>query len=153
MSDSSNGKPPGSHNKEIWIALIGAAATVAVALITGFFGLLSPDRGASAPTTPPPAALAPPSVAIEGPLAAPLGEQTYYTIVSQNAVRAVWSAGGFSDNRSYEIEPLAPSHQIWIEPTDSARVGETFTLAVTVYSADGQSATAQRQFQVTAAPP
>lgn len=150
MSDSSHGKPSGAHSKEIWIALIGAAATVAVALITGFFGLLSSDRGAPAPA---PAALAAPSVAIEGPLAAPLGEQTFFTIVSQNAVRAEWSAGGFGDGRSIEIQPLPPSHQIWIEPTDSTRIGDTFTLAVTVYGADGQSATAQRQFQVTAAQP
>lgn len=150
MSDSSTEKPSGTHSKEIWIALIGAAATVAVALITGFFGLLSSDRGAPAPA---PAAPAAPSVVIEGPLAAPLGEQTYFTIVSQNAVRAEWSAGGFGDGRSIEIQPLPPSHQIWIEPTDSSRIGDTFTLAVTVYGADGQSATAQRQFQVTAAQP
>jgi hypothetical protein len=153
MPDSSNGKPSGAHSKEIWIALIGAAATIVVALITGYFGLLSTDRGAPAPTTPPPAALSAPSVTIEGPLAAPLGQRTYFTIISQNALRAEWSAGGFGDGRSIEIQPLPPSHQIWIEPTDSSRIGDTFTLAVTVYGADGQSATAQRQFQVTAAPP
>jgi hypothetical protein len=153
MSDSANKKSSGSHSKEIWIALIGAAATVTVALITGYFGLLSSDRGSSNPATPAPAVVAVPVVAIEGPLMAPLGKQTYFTIVSQNAVRASWSAGGFSNNRSFDIEPLAPSHQIWIEPTDSSRIGETFTLVVTVYSADGQPATAQRQFQVTAAQP
>lgn len=151
MPDSSHGKPSGGPSKEIWIALIGAAATVAVALITGFFGLLSSDRGA--PATPAPAALPAPSVTIEGPLAAPLGQRTYFTIVSQNAVRAEWSAGGFGDGRSIEVQPLPPSHQIWIEPTDSARIGDTFTLAVTVYSADGQATTAQRQFQITAAQP
>ncbi len=151
MSDSSNAKPPGAHNKEIWIALIGAVATIAVAMITGFFGLLSSDRGASAPASPSPAAA--PNVTIEGPLVAPLGQRTYFTIVSQNAVRAEWSAGGFGDGRSIEVQPLPPSHQIWIEPTDSARIGDTFTLAVTVYSAAGQATTAQRQFQITAAQP
>lgn len=153
MTNDVEDRPPTRHNKEIWIALIGAAATVAVALITGFFGLLSSDRGAPAPATPAPAALPAPSVTIEGPLAAPLGQRTYFTIVSQNAVRAEWSAGGFGDGRSVEVQPLPPSHQIWIEPTDSARIGDTFTLAVTVYSADGQATTAQRQFQITAAQP
>lgn len=143
-------KSSAPHNKEIWIAVIGVIGTIAVALITGFFGLLSSNRGAPVPTPP---ALTAPSVAIEGPLVAPLGQRTYFTIVSQNAVRAEWSAGGFGDGRSIEIRPLPPSHQIWIEPTDSARIGETFTLAVAVYNAAGQSATAQRQFQVTAAQP
>ena len=150
MSDPANAKPSGSHSKEIWIALIGAAATVAVALITGYFGLLSSDRRSP---TPAPAAAAAPSVTIDGPLTAPLGQRTFFTIVSQNAVRAEWSAGGFGDGRSIEVQPLPPSHQIWIEPTDSSRVGDSFTLVVTVFGADGQRATAQRQFQVVPALP
>ncbi len=155
MSDPADEKPSPVISKEIWIALIGAAATIAAALIAGYFGLLSSDRRSSTPATPAPTptTTAAPTVAIEGPLTAPLGQRTYFTIISQNAVWAEWSAGGFSDNRSFEIEALGPSHQIWIEPTDSSRVGETFVLVVTVASAAGQSATAQRQFQIVAAPP
>ncbi len=148
MTEPTNGKPSGSHNKEIWIALIGAAATIAVALITGYFGLLSSDRRSPTPSIAPS-----PAVAIDGPLTAPPSQRTYFTIVSQNAVRAEWSAGGFGDGSSVEVQPLPPSHQIWIEPTDSARIGDTFTLVVTVYAADGQTATAQRQFQVVDASP
>ncbi|MEZ4768844.1 MAG: hypothetical protein R2844_10525 [Caldilineales bacterium] len=87
---------------------------------------------------------------IEGPLTAPLGQQTYYTFVSKNAVRAVWSIGGFGDNQQVEVDPLAPSHQIYVAPSDASRIGDSFTIAVTVYGADGLSATATRSFQVVA---
>lgn len=154
MTDGVEDRPPTRHNKEIWIALIGAAATIVVALITGAFGLLSSDRpaGESTPAGAP-AAAAQPVVTIEGPLSVPLGERAYFTIVSQNARRAEWSVGGFGDGQIFTVDPLPPSHQIWVNPTDSTRAGEVFTLAVTVFGADGQTASASKQFQVTANSP
>jgi hypothetical protein len=68
--------------------------------------------------------------------------------LSSNAVRAVWSAGGFQDNKMFAVEPLAPSHQIYIEPTDATRIGETFTISVTVYGSNGKSASAAKRFLV-----
>ncbi len=154
MSNGSDDNAPARHNKEIWIALIGAAATIVVALITGAFGLLSSDRpsGESTPAGAPTAA-AQPAVSIEGPLSVPLGERAYFTIISQNAGRAEWSVGGFADGQIFQVDPLPPSHQVWINPTDSTRAGDVFTLAVTVFGADGQTASASKQFQVTAGSP
>jgi hypothetical protein len=92
--------------------------------------------------------MADPTVTIQGPAQAPLGRTTYFTILSKNAVRAVWSAGGFGRNRPFYVEPLAPSHQIYLKPTDAARIGDTFIISVTVYGPDGRSATATKQFLV-----
>ena len=51
-------------------------------IIAGIFGLLQ-LRAANAPAEAPPApALA---VEIEGPAEAPLGEETYFTLISENA--------------------------------------------------------------------
>jgi hypothetical protein len=94
------------------------------------------------------ASIAAPKVAIEGPPAAHLGRTTYFTILSQNAVRATWSIGGFQDNKVFSVEPLGPSHQIYVEPTDPTRVGAPFTLSVTVYAADGKSASTTKRFLV-----
>ena len=88
-----------------------------------------------------------PTVVIEGPPTAPLGKTTCYTVISQNATRGVWSVGGFL-NEPVVVEPLGPSHQIFIEPTDATRVGDNFTIVFTVYSASGQSATARKRFLV-----
>jgi hypothetical protein len=141
--------PPNSDGRSglttpVIIALIGAAATILAALLSGFFGLARRDA---------PPAVAPalaPTVTLEGPAAAPLGELTFFTIISSNAERAVWSIGGFNNNEPIEIAPLSPSHQIQIEPTDAGRVGDTFTLVVTVYDSAGASATASRPFVITA---
>lgn len=147
MTKAPREQPAGQSNKEIWIALIGAVATIAVAVVTGMFGLLGSNQSA-------PAAVQPaPSVQLEGPLTAPLGEKTYFTLVSQQATRAEWSIGGFGDGDIVQIQPLPPSHQIWIEPTDRTRVGDTFTLVVTVFGSDGQSATASKSFQVVTGSP
>ena len=89
-----------------------------------------------------------PTIKIEGPDRAPLGEKTYYTFISKNAVRGEWSIGGFSDDGTTQMDPMAPSYQIYVEPSNAARVGDRFTLAVTVYQADGSSATATKEFMV-----
>lgn len=88
-----------------------------------------------------------PTVEIEGPPTAPLEQCTYYTIISQNAVRGRWSIGGFR-NEPVVVEPLGPSHQIFVQPKDASRVGDSFTIVVTVYNDKGQSVTARKQFQV-----
>lgn len=63
-------------------------------------------------------------------------------------MRAVWSAGGFQENKVFSVEPLAPSHQIYVKPTDATRIGDMFTLSVTVYSGNGKSASATKRFMV-----
>jgi hypothetical protein len=132
------------------VALIGAAATVLAAALTGFFGLL--DRGqpavAPAPSAVPAAQL---TVRIDGPETAPLGEPAFFTIVSANAERAIWSVGGFNNNEPIAIDPLPPSYQIQIEPTDPGRIGDNFTLVVTVSDNTGHSATATHAFEITPA--
>jgi hypothetical protein len=89
-----------------------------------------------------------PSVEIDGPVEAPLGQETYFTIVSENAERAEWSIGGFAGNDVFSVDPLPDSHQIYIEPTDAARVGDRFTLVVTVFGAAGETSTARHEFEV-----
>ncbi len=86
-------------------------------------------------------------------MTARLGTLTYFTIVSANADRAEWSIGGFNNNAISTVYPLAPSHQIQIEPTDATRVGDTFTLVVTVYDRSGATTTATHAFQIAAADP
>ena len=88
------------------------------------------------------------TIEIVGPDTVPLGRKTYYTLLSQNASRAEWSVGGFSSNEIFVVDPLPPSHQIYIEPTDAGRVGEVFVLAVTVYNERGESTTATKQFTI-----
>jgi hypothetical protein len=172
MSKNTPPKPKSEGNPQARIAIISASATVVTAVITGIFGLIQsnavkPKPPTATPTipftatatqrpspTPLPATATPlvrlPVVEIEGPPTAPLGESSYYTILSQHAQRAEWSIGGFADNQIFMVEPLAASHQIRIEPTDATRVGDTFTIVVTVYGEQGASATARHRFQVVA---
>jgi len=93
---------------------------------------------------------APPLVVeIDGPAEAPLGEQTYFTLISENAVRAEWAIAGFGRD---EINPFRQADQIYVEPTDEEQVGESFTLLVTVYDADDNQASARHRFEVAPAP-
>lgn len=87
------------------------------------------------------------SVKIEGSTSAPLSKITYYTVTSQNAIRGVWSVGGFQ-NEPIDVNPLDPSHQIFIEPTNKERIGESFTIVFTAYDVSGKSATAIKFFTV-----
>jgi len=123
----------------MWIAIIGLIGTIIAGLLSSpllpiLFGGRAADHA--------------PSVRIEGPNRAVLGEKTYYTFISKNAVRAIWSIGGFSSEGNTAIEPLDPSHQIFVEPSNPERLGSKFTLAVTVYQEDGESATATKDFMV-----
>lgn len=127
----------------MWIAIIGLIGTIIAGLLSSpLLPILLGNRPAGDA----------PSIQIEGPDRAVVGEKTYYTFISKNAVRAVWSIGGFSTDGDAVIEPLEPSHQIFVEPTDPERVGSRFTLAVTVYQADGDSATATKEFEVVDKP-
>lgn len=117
------------------IALLGLVVTLLVAVLP--FAL---ERGDSATIRP--------SVSIEGPDAVRIGERAYFTIVSEGATRAEWSIGGFANGEIFEVNPLPPSHSIYIEPTNTGRAGESFTLAVTVYDADGISASETKKFVV-----
>ncbi|MEZ4515359.1 MAG: hypothetical protein R3C44_00470 [Chloroflexota bacterium] len=135
----------GFTNTQVIIALIGAAATILAAVLAGVFGLIG--RSSPPASTPQPPA-AGPSISIDGPVVAPLNQLTYFTLVSADAERAAWSIGGFNNNETVEIDPLSPSYQIQIEPNDESRVGDTFTLVVTVYDRTGASATATHTFQI-----
>jgi hypothetical protein len=102
------------------------------------------------PTAAPTATAAPLALEIEGPTEAPLNELTFFTIISENAVRARWSIGGFANNQIFDIDPLPASHDIEVEPTNAERVGDSFTLVVTVFDENGRSITAQHRFEVVA---
>ena len=136
----------GHWNAQIIAALIAAGATLLTALIAGIFGLLQ-LRAANAPTAAPPAP--PLTVELDGPRLAPLGQQTYFTIISENAVRAEWAVAGFGRD---EINPFRQTDQIFVQPTDAEQVGESFTLLVTVYDAGGNPASTRHRFTVAPAP-
>lgn len=104
-----------------------------------------------APTAAPTATLAPLAplaLEIEGPTEAPLNELTFFTIISENAVRARWSIGGFANNQVFDVDPLPASYEIEVEPTNAERIGDAFTLVVTVFDENGRSITAQHRFEV-----
>jgi hypothetical protein len=90
-----------------------------------------------------------PKVEIEGPPSAPLGKTTYFRIITENVVRVKWSIGGFQ-NEPVVVEPVGPVHEIYVEPTDKARVKHQFQIVVDAYSSDGSSARATRTFMVVA---
>ena len=117
------------------IALLGLIVTLLVAVLP-----IALDRDSSAKVGP--------EVTIEGPDTARLGERTYFTIVSKRANRAEWSVGGFADGELFKVDPLPPSHSIYIEPTDRSRAGQSFVLAVTVFSPAGEAASASKKFVV-----
>ena len=135
----------GNWNPQIIAALIAAGATLLTALIAGVFGLLQ-LRAANGPAVAPAPATTL-TVEIDGPAEAPLNQITAFTIISENAVRAEWAIAGFGND---DINPFHLSEQVEVEPTNAERVGESFTLVVTVYDADGRQAAAQHRFEVVA---
>jgi hypothetical protein len=124
----------------VLIALIGLIGTLITALLSSpvIIKLLTPKE------------LPHPTVKIIGPDTVPFGTVTYYTLVSQNAVRAEWGIGGFANNERFVINLPSPSHQIYVEPTSAERVGDVFVIAVTVYNKNGDTATATKQFTIVA---
>lgn len=143
----------GELNVQVVVALIGAMATLAAALIAGVFGLIQMRSNAvAAPTAsarPTAAATAMEfTVEIEGSSTAPLGERTYFTIISPNALRVEWTIPDFGRD---DINPFRQADQIFVEPADAGRVGDTFTLLVTAYDVDGNTATARHDFEIVPA--
>lgn len=136
------------RNWQLLIAIIGAVATVLAAIIAGVLAM-NPFGGDD--PTPPPATTVAPSPALEilidGPSAVPLGKQTFFTILSEDAVRVEWRIAGFGGDT---IEPFEQTDQIYVEPSDPSRVDEWFTIVATGYDADGNSAGARHRFQVVA---
>jgi len=142
---STEAKEPKEKLSPIVIAaLIGLAGTIIAALLGS--PLLSRDRSDNPGDRP---AVSMPIITIEGPITAPLGQRTYYTLMGQNAVRSEWTISGFT-NEPVVVDPFQTGHRIYVEPTDASEVGSSFTIAVTVYSATGESAQATRQFLVVA---
>ncbi len=134
----------GEVNTQIVVAVIGAAATLLTALIAGGFGLIQFQASRAQPL--PTATDAPQLVVeIDGPTEVPLNEESYFTILSETAVRAEWTIPGFGSD---DINPFRLADRIFVEPTDAERLGESFTLVVTVYDADGNRAAARHRFQV-----
>jgi hypothetical protein len=133
----------GHWNPQIIAALIAATATLMTAIIAGVFGLIQLRAANSQADVPPASAL---TVEIDGPAEAPLGQQTFFTIISENADRAEWTIAGFGRD---EINPFRQADQIYVEPIDEGQVGRTFTLLVTVYNEAGNQASARHRFEVT----
>jgi len=136
--------PDGEVNTQIVVAAIGATATLLTALIAGIFGLMQfqASRVQSPPVATPSAQL---SIEIDGPTQAPLNEETWFTILSDAAVRAEWTIPDFGRD---DINPFRQVDQIFVHPVDAGRAGDSFTLVVTVYDAAGNRATARHQFQI-----
>jgi hypothetical protein len=137
--------PDGEVNTQIVVAFIGAAATLLTALIAGIFGLVQLQASRAQPADPTATPAPQLSVEIEGPSEAPLNQETYFTILSDDADRAEWIIPDFGSD---DINPFRQVDQIYVEPVDPNRVGEFFTLAVTVYDVDGNRATARHRFQI-----
>lgn len=143
----------GELNVQVVVAIIGATATLSAALLAGIFGLIQMRANAAAS---PPATTAPTAaptetefyVEIDGPPTAPLEERTYFTIISPNAVRVEWTIPDFGRD---DINPFRQADQIFVEPADAGRLGDTFTLLVTAYDAAGNTATARHEFEIVAA--
>lgn len=138
-------KADGEMNTQIIIAIIGASATLLTAIIAGIFGLiqLQASRAQTVPPTLTPTILL--DVEIEGPAEAPLNQETYFTILSDLAVRAEWSIPNFGSD---DINPFRLAHEIYVEPLNTVRVGDTFTLVVTVYDSNGNSRSASHRFEI-----
>jgi hypothetical protein len=130
----------------VWVKLLVVllGATIVLLLV-----LFRQPPGTSAKSAPDRESLPEPSIEIEGPPRAVLGRTTYYTVYSQNAVRGVWSIGGFQ-NDPVEVNPLGPSHQIFVEPTDATRIGDNFAIVFTAYDTHGRTVTAKKRFMVAA---
>ena len=143
----------GELNVQVVVAIIGATATLAAALLAGIFGLIQMRANAAAA---PPVTVAPtvaPTeselyVEIEGSNSAPLNEQTYFTIISPAAVRVEWTIPDFGRD---DINPFRQADQVFVEPADAERVGDSFTLLVTAYDAAGNTATARHDFEIVPA--
>lgn len=142
----------GALNVQVVVALIGAAATLAAALLAGIFGLVQmragdPSAATALPSMPQPTAIVEEMIIqIHGASVAPLGERTYFTITSADAVRVEWTVPGFGRD---DINPFREADQIYVEPGDAGRVGESFTLVVTGYDVNGNNAQAAHSFEVT----
>lgn len=85
---------------------------------------------------------------IEGPSSVPLGRVTYFSLISENAVRGVWTISGFQ-NEPVELNPLDPNHDIFIEPTDSERIGDSFIINFTAYNSADRASTVSKKFTLT----
>ncbi len=133
----------GELNTPLVVGLLGALATLAAALIAGGFGLLQFRAAGRPPPTTVPLTL---TVEIDGPTEAPLNEETWFTILSDAAVRAEWTIPDFGRD---DINPFRQVDQIFVQPIDAERVGDSFILVVTVYDADGNRATVRHEFQIT----
>ncbi len=133
----------GEVNPQIVVAFIGATATLLTALIAGMFGLiqLQAARGQEPQPTATPGAVL--DVEIEGPTEAPLNDETYFTIISESAVRAEWTITDFGSD---DINPFRQAEQIYVRPVDSSRIGDTFTVVVTVFDSNGSSRSARHTF-------
>ncbi len=143
----------GELNVQVVVAIIGATATLSAALIAGIFGLIQMRANAAQPPAAPvlptaATAEAEFSVQIEGPHSAALDQRTYFTIISPDAGRVEWTIPDFGRD---DINPFRQADQIFVEPADARRVGDTFTLLVTAYDAEGNTATARHDFEIVPA--
>lgn len=150
-----NQRPESRLTPAVLTALLALLGTVLAACVSSpaLVALINTARGpaslqaAPALASPPAAANQAPTVTIDGPTTAELNTTTFFTVLSSNAVRGVWSINGFTDE-PVTVEPLGASHELFVEPTNATRDGDSFTLVFTVYDAAGNSASAQHRFEV-----
>ena len=136
----------GEVNPQIVVATIGATATLLTAIIAGVFGLIQLQASRSQPPPSPTQSPVPQlDVEIEGPTEAPLNQETYFTILSDQAIRAEWT---ISDFGSDDINPFRQVDQIFVQPADAERVGDNFTVVVTVFDSNGNSRSARHRFEI-----
>jgi hypothetical protein len=135
----------GEVNPQIVVAAIGATATLLTAIIAGVFGLIQLQASRAQPPPPTQTPIPQLAVEIEGPAEAPLNQETYFTILSDAAVRAEWTIPDFGSD---DINPFRQVDQIFVQPADAGRVGDSFTLVVTVFDGNGNRRSARHRFEI-----
>ncbi len=129
------------------VAIIGLIGTVITVLASRPAPVAKTDESQTRIT---PAVVTAPSgltLSIEGPDKVPLGKKTYFHIATTAVgARLTWTIDGYGFDKDNVVDNVAPRHEIWVEPTDATRLGETFTIQATVSDNAGQSETATRKF-------
>ncbi|MDH4078036.1 MAG: protein kinase [Acidimicrobiia bacterium] len=88
------------------------------------------------------------TVSIECPEQIQLNTKIYCTITTVGAASGTWDLPGFKDAPE-PFDSSTGTFDIFINPTNSSAVGQTFTITATVTDAAGASTSAQKSFTVT----
>lgn len=88
------------------------------------------------------------TVSIECPEQIQLNTKIYCTITTVGAASGTWDLPGFKDAPE-PFDTSTGTFDIFINPTNSSAVGQTFTITATVTDAAGASTSVERSFTVT----